>query len=70
MSAFYIFSNLDLQKVFHNIRKVLKKDGILIVDFGSAEDNLTSFFFHEIYLVVEAYLIYYLSKLFNRKIGF
>ena len=31
---------------------------------------IISFFFHDIYLIVEAYLIYYLSKLFNKKIGF
>ena len=70
VSAFYIFSDSELQKIFYNIGKILKTDGILILDFGGAEDNLISFFFHDIYLIVEAYLIYYLSKLFNKKIGF
>ena len=65
VSAFYIFSDSELQKIFYNIGKILKTDGILILDFGGAEDNLISFFFHDIYLIVEAYLIYYLSKLFN-----
>ena len=70
VSAFYIFSYLELQKVFNNIAKIIKKDGILILDFGGAEDNLISYFFHNVYLITEAYLIYYLSKFFNKKIGF
>ena len=70
ISACYIFSDQNLEKFFINVHKMLKKNGILILDFGGGEDNLTSFFFIDIYLVIEAYLIYYLSKLFNKKIGF
>ena len=69
VSAFYLFSDLELKKIFYNINTILKKDGILILDFGGTEDNLISFFFHDIYLFVEAYIIYYLSKIFNKKIG-
>ena len=68
-STCYIFSDQNLEKFFINVHKMLKKDGILILDFGGGEDNLTSFFI-DIYLVFEVYLIYYLSKIFNRKIGF
>ena len=59
-STCYIFSDQNLEKFFINVHKMLKKDGILILDFGGGEDNLTSFFI-DIYLVFEAYLIYYLS---------
>ena len=69
LSTFFIFSDSELKKIFDNINKILKKDGTLIVDFGGAEDNLISFFFHDIYLVIEAYLVYYLSKILNKKIG-
>ena len=47
----------------------MKKDGIFIFDLGGPEDNLISFFFHDVYLIFEAYAIYYLSKIFNKKIG-
>jgi len=70
LSAFYIFSHHELEKIFTNISQVLKKEGILILDFGGSEDNIISFIFHEIYLVFETYLIYFLSKSFNKKIGF
>jgi len=70
VSAFYIFSHYELEKIFKNISEVLKKDGILIIDFGGCEDNLISYFLHEIYLVFEAYIIYFLFKPFNKKIGF
>lgn len=70
IGACYIFSDQNLEKFFINVHKMLKKNGILILDFGGSEDNLTSFFFIDIYLVIEAYLIYYLSKIFNKKIGF
>ena len=62
ISTCYIFSDKNLEKFFINVHKMLKKNGILILDFGGGEDNLTSFFFIDIYLVIEAYLIYYLSK--------
>ena len=45
---------------------MLEKDGVLIIDFGGSEDNYFSFFFHEIYLVFEAYLIYFCQKFFER----
>ena len=70
VSLCYMFSDSDLEKFFVNTHKMLKKDALLFVDCGGCEDNLTSFFFHDIYLVIETYLIYYLSKLFNKKIGF
>jgi len=70
ISSCYIFADLDLEKFFINVHKMLKKDGILILNLSGSEDNLTSFFFHDIYLVIEAYLIYYLFKLSNKKIGF
>ena len=69
MSAFYIFSYSELEKIFYKINKILKKDGTLIFDIGGPEDNSISHFFHEIYLVFEAYTVYYLSKIFNKKIG-
>ena len=70
VSAFYIFSYSELEKIFKNISEILKKDGILIIDFGGCEDNLISYFLHEIYLIFEAYIIYFLFKPFNKKIGF
>ena len=70
ISTCYIFSDQNLEKFFINVHKMLKKNGILILDFGGSEYNLTSFFFIDIYLVIETYLIYYLSKIFNKKIGF
>ena len=70
LSTFYLFSDQELQKVFTNINKILKKDGILILEFSGTEDNLISFLFHEIYLLIEVYSVYYLSKLFNKQIGF
>jgi len=69
ISVFYIFSYSELEKIFYKINKILKKDGIFILDLGGSEYNLISFFFHEVYLVIEAYIIYYLSKLLNKKIG-
>lgn len=70
ISALYIFSNSQLEKIFSNLREMLDKDGVLIIDFGGSEDNYFSFFFHEIYLVFEAYLIYFFSKIFKKDIGF
>ncbi len=70
LSVFYIFSNSDLEKIINNINKVLNKDGVLILDHGGVEDNLTSYILHEIYLIVETYLIYYWSKILNKKFGF
>jgi len=49
---------------------IIEKDGTFIVDFGGTEDNLTSFLFHEIFLVLEAYFAYFLSKFINKKVGF
>ena len=69
ISALYIFSNYELKRIFGNLREMLEKDGVLIIDFGGSEDNYFSFFFHEIYLVFEAYLIYFLSKIFWKNIG-
>lgn len=69
VSTFYIFPDLELEKIFNNINKILVKNGILILDFGGSEDNLTTFLFHDIYLVIESYLIYYLSKLFGKQVG-
>ena len=57
------------EKLLESIFPLLKKDGIFILDLGGSEYNLISFFFHEVYLVIEAYIIYYLSKLLNKKIG-
>jgi hypothetical protein len=70
ISTCYVFSDQNLEKFFINVHKMLKKNGILILDHAGSEDNLTSFFFNDIYLVIEAHLIYYLSKIFNKKIGF
>lgn len=69
MSAFYIFSYSELEKIFYKINRILKKGGTLIFDIGGPEDNSISHFFHDIYLTFEAYTVYYLSKLFNKKIG-
>ena len=70
ISALYIFSDQELSKAFENFYKILENNGILIIDHGGTEDNLISFFFHEIFLFFEAYVVYYLSKIFNKKIGF
>jgi len=69
MSAFYIFSYPEMEKIFYKINKILKKDGTFIFDIGGPEDNSISYFFHEIYLTLEAYTVYYLSKFFNINIG-
>jgi len=68
--VFYIFSDEELKIIFKKIHNILKKDGTFIVDLGGNEDNLTSFLFNKIYLLIEAYIIYYFSKIFNKKIGF
>ena len=70
LSTFYLFNDKELEKILININNILNKDGILILEFPGSEDNLTSFIFHEIFLVMEVYIIYYLSKLLNKKIGF
>ena len=70
ISALYIFSNSQLEKIFYNIREMLEKDGTLIIDFGGAEDHVFSFIFHEIFLLAEAYLVFFFSKIINKKIGF
>ena len=70
ISALYIFLDQELSKAFENFYKILENNGILIIDHGGTEDNLISFFFHEIFLFFEAYVVYYLSKIFNKKIGF
>ena len=70
ISACYIFSNQELEIFFTNVKKMLNKDGILILDFGGGENNLTSFFFNDVYLILETYFIFFLSKIFNKKIGF
>lgn len=69
LSACYLFSDVDLEKFFTNLNQNLKKDGLFILEFTGPEDNLISFFFHEIYLFFEAYLAYYISKITNLKIG-
>ena len=69
LSFFYIFSQSEIEKIFYKIHNILKKDGTFILDFGGCEDNLFSFFFNHIFLTVEAYFIYYLTKPFNKKIG-
>ena len=69
ISVFYNYSYSDLSKIFYNISKSLKKNGVFIFDFGGTEDNLISFLFFELYLTFEAYFVYYLSKIFNKKIG-
>lgn len=70
LSTFYIFSNTELEKIFKNVNHIIKKNGTFILEYPGAEDNLISFFFHEIYLVLEAYLIYFIAKFFRRNIGF
>jgi len=70
IGVFYIFSDEELKIIFKKIHNILKKDGTFIVDLGGNEDNLTSFLFNKIYLLIEAYIIYYFSKIFNKKIGF
>jgi len=70
LSVLYIFSDKDFEKFFINVNKMLESNGTLILEHGACEDNLLDFFFEEIYLVIESYFVYYLSKLFNKKIGF
>ena len=70
ISALYIFSNPELDKIFKNISNIIKKDGAFIVDFGGTEVNITSFLFHEFFLVLESYFFYFLSKFINKKVGF
>ena len=62
-------TDLELEKFFLNSNKMLKKDGILILEPMLSADNLTCLIFYEIYLFFETYLIYYLSKLFNSNYG-
>tara|TARA_Y100000590_G_scaffold377772_1_gene444243 strand:- start:306 stop:1169 length:864 start_codon:yes stop_codon:yes gene_type:complete len=70
ISALYIFSDQEVNKAFKNFYKILENDGTLIIDHGGTQDNAISFFFHEIFLFFEAYIVYYLSKIINKKIGF
>ena len=70
IGVFYIFSNTELEIIFKKIHNILKKNGTFIVDLGGNEDNFTSFIFNKIYLLLEAYVIYFFSKIFNKKIGF
>jgi len=44
ISTCYIFTDLELEKFFINVHKMLKKDGIFILNLLGSEDNLTSFF--------------------------
>ena len=69
LSAFYLFSDDEIKKILTNINESLTENGILILEFPGSGDNFISFLFNEIYLTFESYLIYYLSKIFNKKIG-
>jgi len=69
LSSFYIFSSLELEEILNNINQIINKDGTLILEFPGSEDNFFSFIFNEIYLVLESYLAYAISKIFKKKIG-
>ena len=68
LHTFYLFSEDHLKIAFENINNLLDKDGLFIVDMN-AEDNLFSFFYHNIYLFIESYFIYFISKLLKKNIG-
>ena len=68
LHTFYLFSENELQIAFENINNILNKDGTFIVDMNT-EDNFFSYFYHNIYLFIESYFIYFLSKLLKKNIG-
>jgi len=69
LSALYIFSDSELRKAFNNMNETLKKNGTLIIDIGGAENNFVSYTLHNLYLVIEAYSFYLLSKVFKKNTG-
>ena len=66
-SVIYSFQKKELEIFFKKIYNSLEFNGLLIFDPGGCEDNLFSFIYNEIYLPIESYLIFLLSKLFGRQ---
>ncbi len=69
LSAMYLFSNVELEKVLKNLKQTLNDRGKLILEFSGPEDNYTAFFFHEIYLYFESLFAYFFSKIFRLQLG-
>jgi len=64
-SLIHIFSSEELKVFFNNVSDSLNEKGSFLLDFGGAEDNLYSFFYHDFYLKIEAVLIQFFGKLFK-----
>ena len=63
----YLFEEKNLEIFFKKISNLLENEGLLIVDPGGSEANLFSLIYDKIYLPIENYLVFLLSKLFGRQ---
>ena len=64
-SLIHVFSSEELKVFFNNVSYSLNEKGSFLLDFGGAEDNLYSLFYHDFYLKIEAELIQFFGKLFK-----
>ena len=61
-SLIHVFSSEELKVFFNNVSYSLNEKGSFLLDFGGAEDNLYSLFYHDFYLKIEAELIQFFGK--------
>jgi|TARA_B100001964_G_scaffold49769_1_gene55994 hypothetical protein len=66
-SMIYLFEKKELEIFFKKIHNSLESNGFLILDPGGGEDIMFSYFYDNIYLTIESWLILLISKLFRRK---
>jgi SAM-dependent methyltransferase len=57
LSLIYLFSEYDLNTFFRNCSDSLRPGGCLILDSAGAPDNLPAFFWHDICLRIESYIV-------------
>ncbi len=67
ISIVFLFTKKELEIFFGKIYNLLESGGFLIIDPGGSKDNLFSLIYDKIYLPVESYFIFLLSKLFGRQ---
>ena len=66
-SLLYAFDKKTLDKFFIKCKKILKKDGEILISPGGSNLNLLKVVYEKFYLPIELYLFYLLSFLKNKK---
>jgi len=55
ISTIYNFDLIQLDCCFDNIYQILNEDGILILDYASAPDNIWSYLYYDVFLQIDAW---------------